>query len=237
MTKIGTITVSYDPPASRWLPSLPYPHGFAHDLSLITDNDLPRVASFPGTPKVIGWGKYSDVLSGNPIFITGMNLFTGRVRQYIGRGVSPAAQIAVAEGVAYHWDREACVQTASLLWRIERDGDRVMGLSGAVLCLGVPTDRVCKVVAFKTLKLPSRRPCSNVTTMNRLPAMLPVRQSKADFYSLTKYEKRVLFATKRSTLSIRIRFPRGGVLVKEGYLPSRSGRSRSVKLISKDKCT
>lgn len=209
------------PPASRWLP---YPHycrflvavvlayyiatanlpGFAHDLSLITDNDLPRVASFPGTPKVIGWGKYSDVLSGNPIFITGMNLFTGRVRQYIGRGVSPAAQIAVAEGVAYHWDREACVQTASLLWRTERDGDRVMGLSGAVLCLGVPTDRVCKVVAFQNFETPIAPSLLQRDHNEPPPGYVACPTVKGDFYSLTKYEKRILFATKRSTLSIRI---------------------------------
>ena len=183
----------------------------AHNLSLITDNDLPHVATFPGTPKIIEWGKYIQRCSFRKSNIHyRKDLFTEESGSiyYTGTGISPAAQIAVAEGAAYRWDREACVQTASLLWRTEKDSGRVMGLSRAVLCLGVPTDHVGKAVAFQTSNRPPIVPSLLKSGYNEPPpgyvACSRIRQSNSDFYSPTKYEKWILFATKKSTLSIRI---------------------------------
>ncbi|KAN0075568.1 hypothetical protein V8E54_006838 [Elaphomyces granulatus] len=63
---------------NRRLASLPLPTilsyriGFdsrIHDLSLVTDNNLPQVTSPPRTPKILDWGAYGDVLSGKPVWI------------------------------------------------------------------------------------------------------------------------------------------------------------------------
>lgn len=57
--RVGTITATYDAnPIPRYLP---FPTGFRHDLSLITDHHLPRIINSPRTPRIIGWGEYSAV--------------------------------------------------------------------------------------------------------------------------------------------------------------------------------
>jgi hypothetical protein len=83
-----------------------------------------------------------------------VDLCAGTIRPYRGTGVSEVAQIAVAEGVAYHWDQIACSQNVSLLWRTEYDGDRVQGLSGAVRCLSLPTDHACRAIVFRNFEIP-----------------------------------------------------------------------------------
>jgi hypothetical protein len=135
--------VTYDPLGPK---KIQYPIGFTHDLSLITGNDLPELSSPPGLPTINRWGEYSDVLDGGPVFVSRINACTGIWRQLHGTGVSKEAQRAVVAGTEYLWDRIACFQTASLLWRTEQISDTAGSFSGSVLCLGRPTDQVVTVV-------------------------------------------------------------------------------------------
>lgn len=68
---VGIITTTYDAnPIPRYLP---FPTGFRHDLSLITDHHLPRIINSLRTPRIIGWGEYSAVLDGEPVYICRFN--------------------------------------------------------------------------------------------------------------------------------------------------------------------
>ena len=109
-----------------------------------------------GVPRIIGWADYKRVLDGNPVFITGFNVTTGNKKQFTGTGVSLAAQIAIVEGAEYLWEEMSCSQSVSVLWRTSHDGDSVMGLSGATLCLGRPTDKTCQAVCFQNFETPMR---------------------------------------------------------------------------------
>lgn len=93
--QIGTITKSYDPIISS---QMPFPSGFLHDLSLITDSELPQFVSPPGIPQITGWAEYSAVLDDGPILVCRMNLLTGVRRNLEGQKMSGAAQLAVVAG-------------------------------------------------------------------------------------------------------------------------------------------
>jgi hypothetical protein len=64
MNKSVSFAVSKDDNPS---PTIPYPAGYSHDLSLITDNNLPALVSPPGHPVVhpdcvdVGAGECSSV--------------------------------------------------------------------------------------------------------------------------------------------------------------------------------
>ncbi|KAK2812920.1 hypothetical protein FQN50_000941 [Emmonsiellopsis sp. PD_5] len=151
---VGTITETYDPPISRWTP---FPYGFRHDLSLVTGENLPDLTTPPFSPKISGWGSYSDALDGRPIFVTGFNVTTGNIEKNESTRLSTQAQAAVAVGSEYFWEKESCSQTVSILWRTRYDGDRAVGdFSGSVLCEGRPTDRVCRAVVFQNYEVPLR---------------------------------------------------------------------------------
>jgi hypothetical protein len=143
--------MTYDPLGSG---NLRYPNGFTHDLSLITDDNLPELSSSPGLPAIDGWGEYSDVLDGGAVFVTRIKMCTGAWRQLEGTGLSREAQRAVIAGAEYVWDKTTCSQTASLLWRTENVSDSARSFSGSVLCLGKPTDRVVKAVLFQNFETP-----------------------------------------------------------------------------------
>ncbi|KAL1969233.1 hypothetical protein VTN77DRAFT_487 [Rasamsonia byssochlamydoides] len=145
---------TYDPPISHLVP---FPFGFIHDLSLVTDNELPAMITPSRVPRIVGWGNYNDVLDGGSLFVTGFYLSTGNLRQYAGAGVSRNAQKAIAEGAEYLWDKTSCSQSASILWRTTYDGDSLQGLSGATLCLGRLSDQTCRAVCFQNFKTPLPR--------------------------------------------------------------------------------
>jgi hypothetical protein len=110
-----------------------------------------------GVPRIIGWANYKDLLDGHPVFVTGFNVMTGNLKQFEGTGVSLAAQRAIVEGAEYLWEEISCSQSASVLWRTSYDGDSVVGLSGATLCLGRPSDETCRAVCFQNFEMPLRR--------------------------------------------------------------------------------
>jgi hypothetical protein len=126
-----------------------------HDLSLITHpQGLPEVTSPDHTPCVVGWGSYTDVLNGNPLFVTGLNVPTGNTIMRSGTGISREAQVALAEGSQYLWDREVLSQNVSILWRTKEDADPLGGLSGSALCLGQLQDKTCLAVCFQNFESP-----------------------------------------------------------------------------------
>jgi hypothetical protein len=135
---------------------LPFPSGFTYDLSPITDENLPTLTNSPNTPSIVGWGSYKAVLDGGPVFMTRLNVTTGRWRQSAGQGVSIATQLAIAAGCDYSWTRRAVSQKTALLWRTAYDADCVMGYSGSVLCLGKPTDATAQAVVFQNFQAPLR---------------------------------------------------------------------------------
>jgi hypothetical protein len=151
--KIGKVTATYDPPISH---VLPFPFGFLHDLSLVTDNALPRMIRPSGIPRIVGWGNYNEVLDSHSVFVIGFNLSTGNPRHSVGTGVSRNAHQAIAEGPEYLWDKHSCSQSISILWRTTHNGDSLQGLSGATLCLGRPDDETCFAVCFQNFEAPLR---------------------------------------------------------------------------------
>jgi hypothetical protein len=109
----------------------------------------------PGTPKVVGWGNYSDALDGKPLFVNAFNSVTGRIADRSGHGVSIMAQKALAEGAQYTWDKELLSQNVSILWRTtEYDGDVLAGFSGSALCLGSLSDQTCLAICFQNFDSP-----------------------------------------------------------------------------------
>jgi hypothetical protein len=126
-----------------------------HDLSLITNSqELPEVTSPDRTPCVVGWGSYTDLLDGKPVFVTGLNIPTGNTIVRSGSGISREAQAALTEGSQYLWDREVLSQNVSILWRTENDEDPLGGLSGSALCLGQLQDKTCLAVCFQNFESP-----------------------------------------------------------------------------------
>ncbi|KAM5438140.1 hypothetical protein McanMca71_000441 [Microsporum canis] len=61
-----------------------------------------------------------------------------------GKVATKPTQQAIVEGSQYAWESTAI--SASLLWRTTSDDDDVEGFSGAVLCLGRPSDQNVKAV-------------------------------------------------------------------------------------------
>jgi hypothetical protein len=134
---------------------LRFPTGFVHDLSLITHSPkLPDVTSTDGTPCVVGWGGYKDLLDGKPVFVTGLNVPTGNTIIRSGSGLSREAQVALTVGSQYLWDRELLSQNVSILWRTEHYGDPLGGFPGSALCLGEAQDKACLVICFQNFESP-----------------------------------------------------------------------------------
>lgn len=103
---------------------------------------------------MVGWGRYKDVLDGEPVFVVGFNIATGNIISRTGYGVSERAQRALFMGSQYLWDREVLSQNVSILWRTENDEDFLRGLSGTALCLGQLSDRTCLAVCFQNFETP-----------------------------------------------------------------------------------
>lgn len=159
--QIGTITTSYDP---HPIPTaLPFPSGFRHDLSLISDDNLPELVNSPNGPLLTGWGSYASVLDGGSVFMYRINVATRRWRHLTGSGVSRPTQVAIAAGAEHSWESAAVAPTTSLLWMTPSNADTAQGYSGSVLCLGKPTDPTAFAVVFQNFEsaLKSRHGLSN----------------------------------------------------------------------------
>ncbi|KAK0709181.1 hypothetical protein B0T26DRAFT_397520 [Lasiosphaeria miniovina] len=146
---VGQITMTYDPVP---LPStIPYPHGYLHDLSLVTGDRLPNLSSPLNAPAIAGWGGVQEVLNGEPCFAAGQLVVSGKANIMAGAGLTDSGKVAVVECLQYIW-RERAVSTA-VLWRMETDWDSTEGVSGSVLFQGTPQDENVTAVCFQTFGL------------------------------------------------------------------------------------
>ncbi|KGO74630.1 hypothetical protein PITC_002750 [Penicillium italicum] len=148
--RIGVISHTFDDPS----PVLPYPAGYRHDLSLIMDDNLPQLVSPPGYPVVSEWASYSSALSGSDVYAARMNTVVGNWVLLEGTVDPEAVRNATVIGTQYLWDRTACSQSASLLWKTNEPSSPAVGWSGSVLCLGRPTDESSRAVVFQNFQVP-----------------------------------------------------------------------------------
>lgn len=150
--RVGTITATYDAnPIPRFLP---FPTGFMHDLSLITDHHLPRIINPPRTPRITDWGEYSAVLDGEPLYTSRFDAAASAWSPRSGQRVSQAVHTAIAAGAEYTWLQKAVQSTPALLWRTAHDDDSMAEFSGSVLCLGKVTDKTACAVLFQNFQIP-----------------------------------------------------------------------------------
>ena len=70
-----------------------------------------RILSLDGTPHVIDWGDYRNLLDGDPIFVMGFTVVTGSLLKRTGFGISRSAQQTLAEGSEYLWDKQTLSQS------------------------------------------------------------------------------------------------------------------------------
>ncbi|KAJ9485749.1 hypothetical protein VN97_g7602 [Penicillium thymicola] len=147
--RIGTISYTFDNPN----PVFSYPAGYRHDLSLITDNNLPTLVSPPGYPVVSEWASYSAALAGSDVYVVRMDTLVGKWILLQGTIDPNAIRDATVIGTEYLWDRTARSQTASLLWTTTEPFTPTIGWSGSVLCLGRPTDQSSKAIVFQNFEV------------------------------------------------------------------------------------
>lgn len=147
--KVGTISRSFDQPSSV----LPYPAGYRHDLSLVTDDNLPFVVSPPGYPVISGWATYSEALSGACVYAVRLNAVVGSWRALQGHVDQEALSKATVLGSQYLWEEQARSQSASLIWRTAENSSPANGWSGSVLCLGKPGDATSQAIVFQNYQI------------------------------------------------------------------------------------
>ncbi|KAL4809843.1 hypothetical protein BDV18DRAFT_156224 [Aspergillus unguis] len=137
--RLGTITRTFDRPHRM----KPYPRGYVHDLSLITDAALPDVSSSE-YPTVTDWGDYRAALDGQDVYVAGQMTSTDIKK---GQDSTLYTRAAVL-GTGYTWDRSTKTQGVCILWHTASAGR----LSGAPLCLGQLEDPTSKVIVFQNFQ-------------------------------------------------------------------------------------
>jgi hypothetical protein len=148
IVQVGVISQTFDEPSSV----LPFPAGYRHDLSLITDDNLPHLVSPPGYPVVSGWATYSAALAGSEVYAVRMHTVVGRWR-VLEETVNPdAIRNTTVLGTQYLWNRQAQSQTASILWKTTEPSASAEGWSGSALCLGRPTDEHSQAIVFQNFQ-------------------------------------------------------------------------------------
>lgn len=151
------MSYTYDKPSK----TEPYPHGYSHDLSLITDPDLPNVGSPPGYPEVTGWADYRAGLDGTlPVFTVAHHASFPNWRMYEGVVDPTRLQRSVALGTAYRWDRAKEEQGTAILWYTEPGLTSLTGWSGAPLCVGHPQDPTARALVFQNFQSTMLLPCA-----------------------------------------------------------------------------
>lgn len=126
----------------------------------MTGENLPQLTNPPGTLVITGWASHEEALRGGSLFLVCQNVATGVFRTFTGQAIETQIQSAIVDGHGYIWNKMAASPSRSLLWRTVddhgafSDGKFVYGASGAVLCLGRPTDREARVVVFQNFQGP-----------------------------------------------------------------------------------
>ncbi|KAN0077586.1 hypothetical protein V8E54_005890 [Elaphomyces granulatus] len=122
------------------------PSGYLHDLSLVTEPDLPDVVISPPGYLVSEWADYSAALGGEPVYAVCHQTDLGRWRCMEG---TPDTTII---DTGYTWNKLEKSQNAYLLWRTDPLFSPADGWSGSVPCLGKPTNTSSKAVVFQNFQ-------------------------------------------------------------------------------------
>ncbi|KAJ5765130.1 hypothetical protein N7520_004689 [Penicillium odoratum] len=147
--RIGHISRTYDQPSRI----KPYPHGYDHDLSLVTDPALPDVCNPPGYPAVSEWADYSTALDGRQdVYTVSHHVQAGRWRAIEGKVDQTLFNRSVILGTGYRWSQRENTQAAVILWHTEPALTPTQGWSGAPLCVGRPNDPIAKALAFQNFQ-------------------------------------------------------------------------------------
>ncbi|KAJ5435490.1 hypothetical protein N7445_006375 [Penicillium cf. griseofulvum] len=119
---------------------------------IIGEHDRALVVSPPSYPLVIGWASYSEALDRQDCYVVAQNTSTGGIREVRGIINSNLFLRAAVLGTGYSWDKIRKQTNAFLLWHTEHSLAPVEGTSGALLCLGHPSDTVARVVVFQNFE-------------------------------------------------------------------------------------
>ncbi|RPA70950.1 hypothetical protein BJ508DRAFT_382209 [Ascobolus immersus RN42] len=142
---VGKITRTYDAPSSL----LPYPAGYTHDLSLVTEDGAPLPQLLPpinGPRLETSFADPEAALGPTPVFTLRQKVqFPDKPEIFKGDTMSREQKTELVEGTTYLWEKDQYVR--SLLWRTECDYVSVRGASGSVLCIGSPGQAGSKVQA------------------------------------------------------------------------------------------
>ncbi|RPA79896.1 hypothetical protein BJ508DRAFT_327948 [Ascobolus immersus RN42] len=150
---VGRITETFDKPSTV----IPYPHGYRHDLSLVTQEGkpLPDITPPVNGPRLLPEFAHPAVaLAGSPVFTLAYEASSPNTPKPItGHVISDLQKNELVEGVQYLWQEGQWQR--SLLWRTEKDYETVQGTSGSVLCVGSP-DRMepVQAVLFQNYETP-----------------------------------------------------------------------------------
>ncbi|PYH97107.1 hypothetical protein BO71DRAFT_427490 [Aspergillus ellipticus CBS 707.79] len=175
---IGTITRFY----GRWIAVRPYPAGYTHNLSLITDEALVEMVSPPGYPRVTGWEDYTAALEQKKVYTVchQSNIHKGRCIE--GTADGTLFKRATVIGTGYTWDKILRTQNAFLLWHTGKISP-VNGWSGSPLCLGCPHDATAKAVVFQNLQRWCRVGTSGQEALIKGGFVLPSETRKSEIES------------------------------------------------------
>ncbi|PWY90385.1 hypothetical protein BO94DRAFT_23768 [Aspergillus sclerotioniger CBS 115572] len=177
--KIGTITRTFDRPSAV----RPYPAGYAHDLSLITDEALVELASPPGYPQVTEWGEYVAALEQQSVYAVCHHSYIDKWCCTTGTADGTLFKRATVVGSGYTWDKEYRTQNAFLLWHTGKEISPADGWSGSPLCLGRPQDATAKALVFQNLQRACRLGHSGQEVLIKGGFLLPAEIRKSEIES------------------------------------------------------
>ncbi|KAI9832830.1 MAG: hypothetical protein M1826_000996 [Phylliscum demangeonii] len=107
-------------------------------------------------PSISAGGSCATALDGGQLFACRLNAVTGRSRDLPGRSMSAEARETRALGCDHTCDRRASSQSASILWRTNRDRENARPFSGSVLCLSRIPDATARAVVFQNYEAPTQ---------------------------------------------------------------------------------
>ncbi|KAJ6477353.1 hypothetical protein C8R47DRAFT_646988 [Mycena vitilis] len=171
----GEIVKTYDTPSRIF----PYPHGYAHDLSLIAatpTKTLPTLLWWSGAPQLDGFTTFDDVLASpdQPLFCMAPHLaeaaplpppgangtpednekYAKSLGIYAGSPIPEVEHNLIVEAREYLWERETMSTVKqTLLWR-SSNAD-MAGASGGPVCFGHPAKTTASLVCFQSFQAPA----------------------------------------------------------------------------------
>ncbi|KAJ5172069.1 hypothetical protein N7492_004662 [Penicillium capsulatum] len=177
----------------------PYPAGYTHDLSLIT-NRMPDLTSPPGYPQVTGWGNYAPALDGRvEVYCVCQRSDQGKWRDISGEIDPTLFKRASVLGSGWRWDRNKNSQCAFLLWHTAGQVAPADGWSGSPLCLGSVSDTTAQAVVFQNFQtlrsLQAELPGQENNTLIKGGFLLPTGIRNSTIISVPREDAHGIFST------------------------------------------